>query len=652
MISSVKYKKKQKHSVLLPIALVGIFFGVLAGFFFSLIHDLPQINSLKQYKPSAVTTVFSSDNQILTKFYSEKRFPVSFEKIPKNLINALITIEDKNFYTHSGINLKAIIRAIIHDLKARSFKQGASTLTQQLAKTLFLTSEKSIVRKIKEAILALQIERRYTKNEILSLYLNQIYLGSGTYGVEAACQTYFGKSVKEITLAQAALIAGLPKAPSVYSPIKNPKLAKKRRQIVLGQMLAAKIITSQEYNLAQSEKIAQPPQKATQNQAGYFIEYVKAVLKKQFNLKGLYSKGLTIHTSLNLDLQMAANISVSNRMAQIEDRMKKQGINPEKLECALIAIDIKTGAILSMVGGKDFNKSVFNRAVQAKRQPGSAFKPFVYATAIHQGFSQKDTLLDAPLSYHLDNHQTWQVNNFSKTYMGEITFHKALALSKNTPVVRLIESLGIARVIEFAKNAGVSSKLHHNLSLALGTSEVRLIELTASYIPFANMGIKVEPFSIVKITDPESGVIYQNTIKKQSVMSRQNAAIVADMLKAVIREGTGKKATIIQKDIAGKTGTTDNYKDALFIGFSPDIAVGVWVGNDDSTTLGKYETGARAALPIWIDYMQYFLSNKSYQYFDIPDGTKMVYMNPDTGEISKTQTTHFVKVLIKIKDLQ
>jgi len=642
---------QKKYSILLFIAFVGIFFGILAGFFFSLMHDLPQINSLKQFKPSSVTTVFSSDNQILTKFYIEKRFPVSIDEIPKNLINALITIEDKNFYTHSGINLKAILRAIIHDIKARKFKQGASTLTQQLAKTLFLTSEKSIVRKIKEAILALQIERRYTKSEILELYFNQIYLGSSTYGVEAACQTYFQKSVEDITLAQAALIAGLPKAPSVYSPIKNPELAQKRRDIVLQQMLATKIITPQEYNFAKAEKIVQPPKKTKQTQAGHFIEHVKAVLKKQFNLKDIYSKGLNIHTSLNLDLQIAANKSVSKYMTQLERRMKKQGLNPEKADCALIAIDIKTGKILSMVGGKDFNKSVFNRAVQARRQPGSAFKPLIYATAIKQGFSQNDKLLDAPLSYRLDNKRTWQINNFSKTYLGEITFRKALALSKNTPVVRLMEKIGIANVIKFAKNAGVSSILHHNLSLALGTSEVSLIELTASYIPFANRGIKVEPFSIVKVTDPDSRIIYQNTIKKQSIMSRQTAAIVADMLKAVIHEGTGKKAMIIQKDIAGKTGTTDNYKDALFVGFSQDIAVGVWVGNDDSTTLGKYETGARAALPIWIDYMQYFLSNKSYQYFDIPDGTKMVYINPDTGQISKTKTSHFVKALIKIKDL-
>lgn len=642
----------KRHLGVLSIALVGIFFGILTGIFFSLIHDLPQINSLKQFKPSSVTTVFSSDKQILTRFYIEKRFPVSIEKIPKNLINALVTIEDNKFFTHSGINLKAIARAIIHDLKAGKFKQGASTLTQQLAKTLFLTPEKSIVRKIKEAILTLQIERRYTKNEILELYLNLIYLGSGAYGVEAACQTYFEKSVSDITLCEAALIAGLPKAPSVYSPINNPDLAKKRRNLVLKQMLAAKIITLPEYNFSKTQEIILVSQKTKKSDAGYFIEHIKTILKKQFDLQKVYSKGLNIYTTLNLDLQMAANKSVSKHMASLETRMKKQGLNPEKTECALIAIDIKTGGILSMVGGKDFKKSVFNRAVQAKRQPGSAFKPFVYATAITLGFSQNDKLLDAPLSYRLNDTKTWQVNNFSKTYLGEITFRKALALSKNTPVVRLMEMIGISKVIEFTKNAGVSSQLHHNLSLALGTSEVSLIELTASYIPFANMGIKVPPFSIIKITDSDSRIIFQTTVMKQSVMSRQNAAIMADMLKSVILEGTGKKACIIQKDIAGKTGTTDNYKDALFIGFSPDIAVGVWVGNDDPTPLGRYETGARAALPIWIDYMKYFLSNKSYQYFDIPDGTKMIYMNPDTGRITKTKAFHSVKTLIKIKDLK
>ena len=639
-----------RHWILLSIILVGIFLGILAGGFFSLVHDLPQINSLKQFKPSSVTRVFSSDQHLLARFYIEKRFPVSIEKIPQNLIDAIVTIEDRNFYTHSGVNLKAIARAIFHDLKAGKFKQGASTLTQQLAKTLFLTSEKSIVRKIKEALLSIQIERRYTKDEILEFYLNQIYLGSGAYGVEAASQTYFGKSVSDLNLAEAALIAGLPKAPSVYTPIRHPERAKKRRDLVLQQMLLTRIITPQAYDSARSTPVLPLPPKPSQNPAGYFIEYIKTVLKTQFDLHNLYSKGFNIHTSLDLDLQQAANQSVAKHMDRLETRMKKQGLSPAKAQCALIAIDTKTGGILSMVGGKNFKGSPYNRAVQAKRQPGSAFKPFVYATALTLGFSQADTLMDAPLSYPLANNQTWQVNNFSHTYMGQVTLRKALALSKNTPVVRLMEKIGPQKVAQFAKNAGIASELHPNLSLALGTSEISLIELTAAYIPFANQGTKVAPFSILKITDPDFRVIYQNTSQKQSIMSRQNAAIMTDMLKAVILEGTGKKARVIQKDIAGKTGTTDNYKDALFIGFNPGVSVGVWVGNDDSTSLGRYETGAKAALPIWIDYMRHYLSTKPYQYFDIPDGTKMVSINLGTGNTSKTSQA--VKALIKTKDLQ
>ena len=334
----------KQHWYLIAATFSGIFFGIMAGVFLILFHDLPQINSLKQFKPSSSTTVFSSDNKIITKFYIEKRFPVSIETIPQNLISALITIEDKNFYIHSGINLKAIFRAILYDIKAGEYKQGASTLTQQLAKTLFLSSEKSITRKIKEAFLALQIERRYTKNEILELYLNLIYLGSGAYGVEAASQTYFGKSVGDLTLAESALVAGLPKAPSIYSPIKNPDLAKKRRDIVLRQMLNAKVITVMEYNLAKAVKISLYPQKPGPKKAGYFIEYIKSRLKIQFDLQNIFSKGLNIYTTLDLNLQQVAENSIAKRMSQLELRMIKQGIDVSKAQCALIAIDVKTGA--------------------------------------------------------------------------------------------------------------------------------------------------------------------------------------------------------------------------------------------------------------------------------------------------------------------
>lgn len=641
---------KKKYWLPGLIALAGILSGILSGAFFLLLHDLPQINSLKQYKPASVTQIVSSDNQVIAQLYNERRYPVSISKIPEDLINALVTVEDRNFFSHTGVNLKAIFRAAFQDIKARKLKQGASTLTQQLAKTLFLSSEKSFVRKIKEALLTLQIERRYTKDEILELYLNQIYLGSGNYGVESACRAYFGRSVSDIDLSQAALIAGLPKAPSVYSPLKNPDLARKRRRVVLKQLLSTGQITQDQFNEADKREVASPPESEPQNQNAYFIDTVKSFLKQQFPLQSIFSKGLKIHTTLDTRLQNIAQTASAEHMSNLEKRMVKQGINPAAPQCALVAIDVKTGAVLGMLGGRDYKRSSYNRTTQARRQPGSAFKPFVYATAIQQGASQADLILDAPLSYPDGDGGIWQVNNFSKSYLGKITLRKALALSKNTPAVRLMEKLGTDSVIRFARKAGINSFLESNLSLALGTSEMTLLELTAAYIPFANAGVKVTPFFVDKIVDKTGNVIYRETPAKQPVMSRADAAVVADMLKAVVLEGTAKKARDIPKEVAGKTGTTDHYKDALFVGFSPDMALGVWVGNDDSTTLGNYETGARAALPVWIDVMRYQPGENPIQYFDIPDGTKMIYMDPDTGKPTEKKTKKTVRALVKSKD--
>lgn len=629
------------------LAFAGILAGVLTGVFLGLLYDLPEINQLKQFKPSSVTTVYSMNKRVITRFYLEKRFPVPMDSIPKNLINGLIATEDRHFYTHSGVNIKAIARAIIQDIKAGGFKQGASTLTQQLAKTLFLSSEKSIIRKIREAILAVQIERRYTKNEILELYLNQIYLGSGTYGVEAAARTYFDTSVAGLTLGQSALIAGLPKAPSTYSPVRHPERAKKRRNIVLKQMLKTNVISQQDFNFAREEAIFLPRDTKLifQGIAPFFVAYLKKNLSATPELTSGYANGLSIYTTLDLKLQKVAEDSIHNHLNRLDQRMIKNKIHNPTPEAALVALDVHTGAIRSMVGGRNFKANEFNRVTQALRQPGSAFKPLVYAAALSKGYQQNQTLLDAPLKYSFTKNKTWEVKNFSRTYSGELTLRKALALSKNTPVVRLMEAIGIESVIKFARQAGISSPLPPYLSLALGTAEVNLLELTAAYTPFANRGIQVSPFAIKKIVSNDGQVIFEVKIKKKSIMDQANAAVMADMLKAVIFEGTGKKASHIKKDIAGKTGTTDQYKDALFVGFSPDMACGVWVGNDVATSLGPYETGARAALPIWIDYMDAFLATRPFQYFDIPDKTKMVYIHPDTGKILPSRNA--VRALIK-----
>ena len=622
--------------------------GICTGFFFSLMHDLPQINSLKQFKPARVTNVYSDNNQLISQFYLHKRFPVSIDNISPNLIDAIVTTEDRLFFSHPGIDFKSIARAVIKDITAMSLKEGASTLTQQLAKTLFLSSEKTLIRKIKEAILTLQIERRYTKNEILELYLNQIYFGNGAYGVEAAAKTFFNKKAKDLTIGESALIAGIPKAPSLYSPLNNPEHAAKRKKIILNQLYKTKKITKTEYQTALKENILKSTPDNDKTIAPYFIEHIKKKLKNIFNNKKIFTQGLNIHTSLNLNFQKIAEQSVAKFSGE-----KHKGINPQ---CAFISIQPQSGQISAMVGGTDFKTSKFNRATLAKRQPGSAFKPLIYAYAIKEGFSQTSTILDTPLSYSKEAGKSpasinWDVKNYSDSYLGEITLRKALALSKNTCAVRLLDKLGTNNVINFAVKAGIKTTLKPNLSLALGTSEVSLLELTSAYSVFANQGTWIEPYAIKKITDSNNKTLYIAKPGKKYVLSRQNAAIVTDMLQAVIREGTGKKANFIKKSIAGKTGTTDDCKDALFIGFSPEIAAGVWVGNDDSTSLGRYQTGAQAALPIWIDFMEKVLLEKEYQFFDIPDNTEMIYMDSNTGKIyNKIENPSIVKALIFKKE--
>jgi penicillin-binding protein 1A len=414
-------------------------------------------------------------------------------------------------------------------------------------------------------------------------------------------------------------------------------------------MQQANRISLQAQTLANQEPVFIKPETAPHSPAPFFTAYLKNILQLHPDLTAGFSNGLDIYTTLDLKLQTIAQTAVEKQIQRLQERMKKNGIETPVPEAALMAIDITTGGILSMVGGSDFENSEFNRAVQARRQPGSAFKPLVYAAALGRGYSQAQTLLDAPLSYVRENGSRWEVKNFSHNYGGEMTLRKALALSKNTPVVRLMEELGPESVIEFAQKAGITSPLHPYLSLALGTAEVSLLELTSAYVPFANKGIQMTPFSIVRIMDADGGILFQNSIHRQSIMSREDAAIMADMLKAVILEGTGKNAGRIKKDIAGKTGTTDHCKDAYFIGISPEIALGVWVGNDDATTLGPYETGSRAALPIWIDTMEAFLRDKPVHYFDIPDGTKMIYIHPDTGKILSPGDAAAVRALIKTR---
>lgn len=626
----------------------GVFCGAAAGAFIGLTRDLPQIQSLESYSPSAVTRIFSEDQELLAEVYLEKRDPVPLDAIPPDLTSALIATEDRKFYRHSGVDLKAVIRAAVKDLMAGAFKEGASTITQQLAKTLFLTPRKTLVRKFKEAILAFQLERRYTKDEILALYLNQVYFGSGAYGVQSASRIFFGKPVQDLTLAECALVAGMPKLPSRYSPRINPELAVRRRNVVLRQMHETGLISQARYREAKDEPLRLGEAPADNHPAPYFVAHVKDRLEEILGPDRLYKGGLTVHTSLLYRHQRRAEEALRDGLSALENRMQQSLDAAPAPQGALVALDNATGAIVALVGGREFSESAFNRATDALRQPGSAFKPILYAYAIEKGFSQNTRILDAPVAFRgAVAGQDWQPSNFSEGFEGEITLRKALAKSKNIPAVRLLEKLGPASVAGFAHSLGIRAQLQPNLTLALGSSGMSLLELTSAYSVFANRGRRIEPWSVTEVVDPEGRVIWRSRPRQDLVMSRAGAAIVTDMLEAVIREGTGRSALGVKRPIAGKTGTTDEFKDALFIGFSPSLSVGVWVGRDDYGTLGRGETGAKAALPIWLDFMQAGLSDKPFEFFDLPDETTVVFMDPNTGEAVPEKTAGAVPALFR-----
>ncbi len=636
MISKGALPMKMKMMLLIfvPLAIAS---GAIVGLILALTDDLPQIRSLEDFRPSSITLIYSRDQVVLGELYTEKRQPISLEVIPQNLKDALLSIEDRKFYRHSGIDLRGIARAIVKDILAGGYVEGASTITQQLAKTLFLTPRKNLIRKLREAILALQLERRYTKDEILELYLNQVYFGSGAYGVASAARVYFNKPVQELTLPECALVAGLLKAPSRYSPLVNPDLAVERRDIVLRQMLNTGKIDSATYQKAASAELLLS-QGATQisqsNQVGYFMDFIKKELETVIGANLLYKGGLTVRTTLSYAHQIAANQAIQNRLPALEARMRNKQMPTNKLQAALVAVDVQTGGILAMVGGKDYTKSKFNRTTDALRQPGSAFKPILYAYAIEKGLTQSTILLDAPVVYKgADANKDWRPENFSKSYKGEITMRKALALSENIPAVRLIERLGPTGVARFGQNLGIQTPLAPNLTLALGTSEVKLLDLTSVYAVFPNQGRRIRPFGVTEVLNNQGRRLWQVKSVKDVVMSRNSAAVVTDMLSAVIREGTAQSARGLAYPLGGKTGTTDTCRDALFIGFSPTISTGVWVGNDDYSSLGPDETGAKAALPIWIDFMSTSLQGLPQGNFDRPADVVYVTIDPTNGRL-------------------
>jgi penicillin-binding protein 1A len=646
----MKNKSTQSSSQIILLLLVagGVITGIIIGSVFTLLDDLPQIRDLQNFRPHGVTRIYSADGYLLSEIFKENRNPVPIEEIPAYLKQAILTTEDRKFYSHNGVDLKGIMRALLRDIQARKFVEGASTITQQLAKTLFLTPQKTLLRKIREAFLALQLERRYTKDEILELYLNMVYFGSGAYGVASAAQVFFGKTLPELDLAECALIAAMPKAPSRFSPLVNPLLAERRRNIVLKQMLSEELIEPSLYRQALARPLILNPDRLKLLEAPYFVELIKKQSIEILGVNRIYKGGLNIYTTLSWSLQKAAEKAVTDGLDHIARRMHAKNLPASDLQAALTCVDNQTGGILAMIGGKDFSSSAFNRAVDAHRQPGSAFKPLIYALAIENGLEQNHMLLDAPIVFSsAEGKSDWKPENFSHTYQGEMTLRYALAQSKNIPTIRLLQTLGPTSMVDFGYTMGIKTNLAPNLSLALGSSETRLIDLVAAYAVFPNQGHYTEPFGIVEINDQNGRLIWRQRKQKRVVLAPSTAAIMTDMLQAVVKEGTGTRARALGKPVAGKTGTTNEFRDALFIGFSPDLTAGVWIGSDSYKTLGTGETGSRAALPIWIDFMASAMKNQAPQYFHLPDDIIKISMDAKSGTLRPQHTANAVSAMFR-----
>jgi penicillin-binding protein 1A len=671
--------------------------GALAGLAVIYSTDLPEVSALEDYRPATTTELYDVHGRVIGSFALQRRVIASYDDFPKVLRDAIISTEDKDFEKHWGVNPWRIAGAAWRDLASGSRAQGASTLTMQLARNLFLTPDRNFGRKIQEVMLSLQIERRFTKPQIFTMYANQIFLGHGVYGFEAGAEYYFSKPARKLTLPEAALLAGLPKAPNYYSPINSPERALHRRNLVINAMLEDGKINAAEAARAKESPVELNIQGLPNSLAPYFVEDVRQYLEKKYGSDEVHRAGLRVYTSLDMDLQAAANRAVLDGLAAYERRhgwrgslpnviaegqnldtyahpdwaepiapgsylhalvtglgpgtaqlkfgrygavlgpaeiawtqktspaellavgdlayVKVQALSPDGharvsleqdsgAQAALLALDNITGDIRAMVGGRDFDVSKFNRATQALRQVGSSFKPYVYTAAIDNGAAPDDVILDAPTTF-MTASGPYTPHNYDGRYEGNITLRRALAQSRNIPALKLAERAGIRKVIEYARRFGVTSNIPAYLPIALGAAEITLLEHTAAFTAFPDDGVRVTPRYVRKVTAYDGQVLEENYPEVTDVIPARTARTMTALLREVVLHGTGYEASKLNHPLAGKTGTTNDFSDAWFVGFSPSITCGVWVGFDDkSRSLGSRETGAAAALPIWIDFMK------------------------------------------------
>ena len=602
-----------------------------AAFFIFISLDIPAIGSLKHYNPSTASIIYDSAKQPITYVSRENRTLVPLSAMPELLPQAFVAAEDSRFYQHSGVDAWSIIRALIHNIRAGERGQGGSTITQQVARALLLTPEKTYTRKIKEAILAYRIDTALSKEEILHIYLNQIYLGSSAYGVEAAAQIYFDKRVQDLNLAEIALLAGLPQAPSRYSPFRNFKLAKNRQLYVLNRMAEEGYITPTAAQKAFEATLLWNPAKEGPIENNYFIEHVKAYVQNKYGSEALLTGGLRIYTTLDQNMQNAANMAIKRGTAKWAIRQSKHADTLP--QAALISMEVKTGYVRAMVGGTDFEKSQFNRATQARRQAGSAFKPFVYAAALENGMTPATMIVDEPIHFRgATSMQYWAPKNYNNKFEGPTSFRNALVHSRNIPTIKILQQVGAANTIDLARRLGLTSPLVKDLSLALGTSGVSPLEMTRAYAAFANNGRMPQAIFIEKIVDSTGKVLEEQHPAFNEALDPRVAYQMTHILEGVISDGTARGISSFGAPAAGKTGTTDQNIDAWFVGYTPELTTCVWIGHDQNISLGTAETGGLAAAPIWLDFMnQAKTTYPATGGFPVPPGIVMLPMDNATG---------------------
>jgi penicillin-binding protein 1A len=631
--------------------ILGVIF--LALTVFVVLKSLPNVEDLATYTPNETTKIFSADGAVLADLHlEENRVTVPLKDVSDWAKEALLATEDSNFYQHFGLDFKAILRAMTIDILRGGAAQGASTLTQQLARNVFLSKQKKLVRKIAEAILAVQLERHYTKDEILEMYLNQIYWGHNCYGIEAASLMYFGKSATKLNLPESAMLVGVIRAPEYYSPYRNWDRAKGRQKVVLRRMVAEKMISKEQAKMAELWPVKLNPKKTQRYKAPYFTSWIVERLVHEYGQSKVYHEGLKVYTTLDYPSQQVAE-AVVKKYVQIgrtrpEKTSKGSSFNFE--EAALISLDPRTGYIKAMVGGHDFVENGYNHCIQAQRPPGSSFKPFVYLTALQQGMSPGTILEDAPVNYNTVAGM-YSPTNYDKKFRGPLTLQNALKDSVNLIAVRVINLIGSESVVKTAQALGIKSPLQAVLSLALGSNEVNMLEMASAYGVIANQGVRVEPVAILKITDRDGNVLFKHTYHEEKVFDENLLAILIQMMKQVVIAGTGAAAQLPDRPVAGKTGTTDAHKDAWFIGFIPQMVTAVWVGNDNNVSMDKV-TGGLYPARMWREFMVNAVKEIPPENFPAPKNLVSIRICKTTGWLpGKTcPATHLITALFQRGD--